>query len=213
MVIGWKPPKRRGGGKILGYFVDQHDSEESDWHPVNRQPIPSRVCKVRLDHGLSLRHYCYARCRKASWEASGSPRLCHAVAPGTAMLEAPAGLPLWLSHRHGGAPPPSPPQPQLARSNFPPLQVTNLQEGHFYEFRARAVNWAGIGELSAPSSLFECKEWTMPEPGKSPRADGARLVPTLPRHANNMNATARPGHPALPCWSRLHILHKLTLKP
>ncbi|CAO2589522.1 Myom3 [Lemmus lemmus] len=88
MVIGWKPPKRRGGGKILGYFVDQHDSEESDWHPVNHQPIPSRVCKV-----------------------------------------------------------------------------TNLHEGHFYEFRARAVNWAGIGELSAPSSLFECKEWTMPEPG------------------------------------------------
>ncbi|XP_028615636.1 myomesin-3 [Grammomys surdaster] len=88
MVIGWKPPKRRGGGKILGYFVDQHDSEESDWHPVNHQPIPSRVCKV-----------------------------------------------------------------------------TNLHEGHFYEFRARAMNWAGIGELSAPSSLFECKEWTMPEPG------------------------------------------------
>ncbi|XP_005353443.1 myomesin-3 [Microtus ochrogaster] len=88
MVIGWKPPKRRGGGKILGYFMDQHDSEESDWHPVNHQPIPSRVCKV-----------------------------------------------------------------------------TNLHEGHFYEFRARAVNWAGTGELSAPSSLFECKEWTMPEPG------------------------------------------------
>ncbi|XP_004592433.2 myomesin-3 isoform X2 [Ochotona princeps] len=88
MVIGWKPPKRRGGGKILGYFLDQHDSEEPDWHPVNQQPIPSRVCKV-----------------------------------------------------------------------------SNLCEGHFYEFRARAVNWAGVGDLSAPSSLFECKEWTMPQPG------------------------------------------------
>ncbi|XP_077755255.1 myomesin-3 [Canis aureus] len=88
MVIGWKPPKRRGGGKILGYFLDQHDSEELDWHPVNQQPIPTRVCKV-----------------------------------------------------------------------------SNLREGHFYEFRARAANWAGVGELSAPSSLFECKEWTMPQPG------------------------------------------------
>uniref|UniRef100_A0A8C6QTU8 Myomesin-3 n=1 Tax=Nannospalax galili TaxID=1026970 RepID=A0A8C6QTU8_NANGA len=88
MVIGWKPPKRRGGGKTLGYFLDQHDSEEPDWHPVNQQPIPSRVCKI-----------------------------------------------------------------------------TNLREGHFYEFQARAVNWAGVGELSAPSSLFECKEWTMPQPG------------------------------------------------
>nr|XP_060482426.1 myomesin-3 [Panthera onca] len=88
MVIGWKPPKRRGGGKILGYFLDQHDSEELDWHPVNQQPIPTRVCKI-----------------------------------------------------------------------------SNLREGHFYEFRARAANWAGVGELSAPSNLFECKEWTMPQPG------------------------------------------------
>ncbi|XP_004394807.1 PREDICTED: myomesin-3 [Odobenus rosmarus divergens] len=88
MVIGWKPPKRHGGGKILGYFLDQHDSEELDWHPVNQQPIPTRVCKV-----------------------------------------------------------------------------SNLCEGHFYEFRARAANWAGVGELSAPSSLFECKKWTMPQPG------------------------------------------------
>ncbi|XP_053431118.1 myomesin-3 [Nycticebus coucang] len=88
MVIGWKPPRRRGGGKILGYFLDQHDSEELDWHAVNQQPVPTRVCKV-----------------------------------------------------------------------------SDLREGHFYEFRARAVNWAGVGELSAPSSLFECKEWTMPQPG------------------------------------------------
>ncbi|XP_006883719.1 PREDICTED: myomesin-3 [Elephantulus edwardii] len=88
MVIGWKPPKHRGGGKILGYFLDQHDPEEPDWHPVNQQPVPAQVCKI-----------------------------------------------------------------------------SNLQEGHFYEFRARATNWAGVGELSAPSSLFECKEWTMPQPG------------------------------------------------
>ncbi|XP_068393888.1 myomesin-3 [Eschrichtius robustus] len=88
MVIGWKPPKRRGGGKILGYFLDQHDSEELNWRSVNQQPIPTQICKV-----------------------------------------------------------------------------SDLHEGHFYEFRARAVNWAGVGELSAPSSLFECKKWTMPQPG------------------------------------------------
>ena len=51
MVIGWKPPKRRGGGKILGYFLDQHDSEELDWHPVNQQPVPTQVCKVRQESG------------------------------------------------------------------------------------------------------------------------------------------------------------------
>lgn len=93
MVIGWKPPKRRGGGKILGYFMDQHDSVESDWHPVNRQPIPSRVCKVRSENGLSLHYYCSASCL---WV----PKLCHPVAPGTAILEAPTGLLLWLAHCH-----------------------------------------------------------------------------------------------------------------
>lgn len=51
MVIGWKPPKHRGGCKILGYFLDQHDSEELDWHPVNQQPVPTQVCKVRLECG------------------------------------------------------------------------------------------------------------------------------------------------------------------
>ena len=49
MVIGWKPPKRRGGGKILGYFLDQHDSEELDWHAVNQQPVPTQVRRSQLD--------------------------------------------------------------------------------------------------------------------------------------------------------------------
>uniref|UniRef100_A0A8B9PTY3 Myomesin 3 n=1 Tax=Apteryx owenii TaxID=8824 RepID=A0A8B9PTY3_APTOW len=85
MTICWKPPKRKGGTKILGYFLDQHDASELDWHEVNIQPIPQRV--------------------------------------------------------------------------------SNLEEGHLYEFRARAVNMAGVGKVSEPSDLFKCEEWTMPEPG------------------------------------------------
>uniref|UniRef100_A0A8D0KWJ4 Myomesin 3 n=1 Tax=Strix occidentalis caurina TaxID=311401 RepID=A0A8D0KWJ4_STROC len=88
MTIGWKPPKRKGGTKILGYFLDQHDASELDWHEVNIQPIPQRV-----------------------------------------------------------------------------YTVSNLEEGHLYEFRACAVNMAGVGEVSEPSDLFKCEEWTMPEPG------------------------------------------------
>uniref|UniRef100_U3JCK9 Myomesin-3 n=1 Tax=Ficedula albicollis TaxID=59894 RepID=U3JCK9_FICAL len=88
MTIGWKAPKHKGGTKILGYFLDQHDHSEPDWHEVNTQPIPRRVCTV-----------------------------------------------------------------------------SSLQEGHLYEFRARAMNRAGVGEVSEPSDLFRCEEWTMPEPG------------------------------------------------
>ncbi|NXD42935.1 MYOM3 protein, partial [Copsychus sechellarum] len=88
MTIAWKAPKHKGGTKILGYFLDQHEHSEPDWHEVNTQPIPRRVCTV-----------------------------------------------------------------------------SSLQEGHLYEFRARAVNRAGVGEVSEPSDLFRCEEWTMPEPG------------------------------------------------
>uniref|UniRef100_A0A8C3GQ20 Myomesin 3 n=1 Tax=Cairina moschata TaxID=8855 RepID=A0A8C3GQ20_CAIMO len=88
MTIGWKPPKCRGGTKLLGYFLDQHDTSELDWHEVNVQPIPQRV-----------------------------------------------------------------------------YTVGNLKEGHLYEFRACAVNMAGVGEVSEPSDAFKCEEWTMPEPG------------------------------------------------
>ncbi|KAJ7400056.1 hypothetical protein BTVI_108717 [Pitangus sulphuratus] len=93
MTIGWKAPKRKGGTKILGYFLDQHDSSERDWHGVNIQPIPRRVCTVLIS------------------------------------------------------------------------AVSGLEQGHLYQFRARAMNLAGVGEVSEPSDLFRCEEWTMPQPG------------------------------------------------
>ncbi|NXX43305.1 MYOM3 protein, partial [Tricholaema leucomelas] len=88
MTISWKAPRHKGGTKILGYFLDQHDAAEPDWQEVNTEPIPRRL------------------------------------------------------HR-----------------------VSSLREGHLYEFRARAMNMAGVGQLSEPSDLFKCEEWTMPEPG------------------------------------------------
>ena len=161
MVIGWKPPKRRGGDKILGYFLDQHDSEELDWHAVNQQPVPTQVCKVRLEGG-------HQPCKQRP-----------EVGVGGSEAETSGSLASTIQLIMKGRPI-SPKVPtdllQLARSSVSPasaftvcvllFKVSNLHEGHFYEFRARAVNWAGVGELSAPSKLFECKEWTMPQPGE-----------------------------------------------
>ncbi|XP_072103007.1 myomesin-3 isoform X2 [Mobula birostris] len=44
-------------------------------------------------------------------------------------------------------------------------KVKNLREGCFYEFRAFAMNWAGVGPPSAVSDQFKCEQWTMPQPG------------------------------------------------
>uniref|UniRef100_A0A8V5GY64 Uncharacterized protein n=1 Tax=Melopsittacus undulatus TaxID=13146 RepID=A0A8V5GY64_MELUD len=103
MTIAWKPPKRKGGAKILGYFLDQHDTAELDWHEVNIQPTPQRV-----------------------------------------------------------------------------YTVSNLEEGHLYQFRASAVNMAGVGEVSEPSDSFKCEEWTMQEPGTSPAKTDIKILWGVP---------------------------------
>ena len=60
-------------------------------------------------------------------------------------------------------------------------KVGNLEEGHLYEFRACAMNMAGVGEVSEPSDLFKCEEWTMPEPGISHIKTTARkILPGIP---------------------------------
>lgn len=46
MTIGWKSPKRKGGSKILGYFLDQRETSQTDWHETNIKPIAERVYTV-----------------------------------------------------------------------------------------------------------------------------------------------------------------------
>lgn len=129
MTISWKAPKRKGGTKILGYFLDQHDHSEPDWHEVNTQPIPRRVCTV------------------STWSTAGNS-WTKAWAGFSLLLQCPAAMQGCTDHVCPSA-----------------SQVSSLQEGHLYEFRACAMNRAGVGEVSEPSNLFRCEEWTMPEPG------------------------------------------------
>ncbi|XP_067867159.1 myomesin-3 [Heterodontus francisci] len=44
-------------------------------------------------------------------------------------------------------------------------KVQNLTEGSLYQFRAFAMNWAGVGQPSEVSDQFKCEEWTIPQPG------------------------------------------------
>lgn len=57
-------------------------------------------------------------------------------------------------------------------------KVSNLEEDHLYEFRACAMNMAGVGEVSEPSDLFKCEEWTMPEPGTSTKMNRQKNTST-----------------------------------
>lgn len=56
----------------------------------------------------------------------------------------------------------------LVECNVAPLclQVDNLTEGIFYEFKVQAANMAGVGVPSAPSAPMKCEAWTMEEPGR-----------------------------------------------
>lgn len=148
MTISWKPPKRKGGTKILGYFLDQHDTSELDWHEVNTHPIPQRVYRVFIsDTTLSFCKRSGKHSYKGlSWFSSTSSSLELSLYP----------------HKAATA--------QVCNNDLFALlnpKVGNLEEGHLYEFRACAMNAAGVGELSEPSDLFRCEEWTMPEPGIS----------------------------------------------
>lgn len=75
--------------------------------------------------------------------------------------------------------PPQPCRAELTMSALLHPKVSSLQQGHLYEFRARAMNRAGVGEVSEPSDLFRCEEWTMPEPGIPDVKPSRKMAPAV----------------------------------
>ncbi|XP_063810375.1 myomesin-3 isoform X2 [Pseudophryne corroboree] len=175
--------------EILGYYVYCRLLGEEDWQPVNSKPLQcTRFNVPKLQTGKD-----YEFCVRAVNEAGLSERspvsdplnineaiYCPSAPYDFALLscgkeemticwKAPkctAGREVlgYFLDQH------DPSDVAWREINSEPIpervyKVTGLTDGHFYEFRARALNSAGVGKMSEPSDLFKCEEWTMPEPG------------------------------------------------
>uniref|UniRef100_A0A8C7DUK5 Myomesin 3 n=1 Tax=Naja naja TaxID=35670 RepID=A0A8C7DUK5_NAJNA len=178
MTIGWKPPKRKGGSKILGYFLDQQDTSQTDWHETNIKPIAERVYTVtNMDEGQFYQFRGYAmnivgvgkvsepsdifKCEEWTMPEPGPPYdvRCTEVRDTSLMLH-------WEPPLYTGAGPirgyyveaceeGSDTWEQL---NKQPISKTHmkvwlndLETGKCYIFRVRAENKAGVGPPSLPS--------------------------------------------------------------
>uniref|UniRef100_K7GFH0 Myomesin-3 n=1 Tax=Pelodiscus sinensis TaxID=13735 RepID=K7GFH0_PELSI len=176
MTIGWKAPKRKGGCKILGYFLDQHNAAELDWHEVNVRPIAQRVHKVaNLQEGQFYEFRACAmnmvgvgkvsdpsdlfKCEEWTMPQPGPPYdvRCTEVRDATLMLH-------WEAPLYTGAGPLTGYYIDVCEEgseawkqlNEQPtasthMRVSDLETGKCYIFQVRAFNKAGIGPPSIPS--------------------------------------------------------------
>ncbi|XP_072275395.1 myomesin-3 [Pyxicephalus adspersus] len=175
--------------EILGYYLYSRKVGEEDWQPVNNKPLQcTRFTVPELQTGKD-----YEFCVRAVNEAGLSERsptsnplnineaiYCPSAPYDFALLscgkdemticwKAPkftAGKEIlgYFLDQHDSM---EVSWQDVSNEPIPSrvYKVTGLTEGHFYEFRARAINMAGVGKMSEPSDLFKCEEWTMPEPG------------------------------------------------
>lgn len=68
------------------------------------------------------------------------------------------------------------------------FQAENLQENQLYEFRVRAINQAGLSELSVVNTAIECKEYTITVPGIAFTNLAMHLLQWLCSHPVSSNA-------------------------
>uniref|UniRef100_A0A670IPN7 Myomesin 3 n=1 Tax=Podarcis muralis TaxID=64176 RepID=A0A670IPN7_PODMU len=176
MTIAWKPPKRKGGTTILGYFLDQHDVSQIEWHEINIKPIAQRVYTVTsLDEGHFYEFRGYAmnvagvgkvsepsdifKCEEWTMPEPGPPYdvRCTEVRDTSLMLH-------WEPPVYTGAGPVtgyyvdaceegSDTWEQLNKQPISSthMKLSDLETGKCYIFRVRALNKAGVGPPSLPS--------------------------------------------------------------
>ncbi|POI35477.1 hypothetical protein CIB84_000771, partial [Bambusicola thoracicus] len=169
VVLQWD--KLKDGLEPLGYYIYCRESGTEEWQTVNNKPV---MCHEFTVPGLKPGKE-YVFCVKSVSEAGLSesspetdPIIVRPAIVGTRaitwdkVLSSISSSPELSSHSHKIT------SMQGHTNNFSAFlnpKVSNLEEGHLYEFRACAMNMAGVGEVSEPSNLFKCEEWTMPEPG------------------------------------------------
>ncbi|XP_075459817.1 myomesin-3 isoform X2 [Ascaphus truei] len=188
-VVQWE--KVEDDPEILGYYIYSRESGETDWQTVNNKPLTcTRFTVPELQTGKD-----YEFCVRAVNEAGLSERspasdplnineaiYCPSAPYDFALLscgkeemiigwKAPkfvAGRDVlgYFLDKHDSS------EVSWRDVSSEPIPkrvctVTDLTEGHYYEFRARALNSAGVGKMSEPSDLFKCEQWTMAQPGPS----------------------------------------------
>ncbi|XP_053563150.1 myomesin-3 [Bombina bombina] len=186
-LVQWE--KVEDDPEILGYYLYSRLSGETEWQTVNNKPLKcTRFTVYELETGKD-----YEFCVRAVNEAGLSERSPVSVPlninEAIHCPSAPYDFALLSCGKHEMVIGWKAPKFKSGREilgyfldmhdssevawrdvKSEPIQqrvckVTDLIEGNFYEFRARAMNSAGVGKMSEPSDLFKCEEWKMPEPG------------------------------------------------
>lgn len=187
VTLTWKEPEDKDG--ILGYYLYYNEAGKQNWKTVNNKPHTDNSFTV---HGLKTgREYVFrvksvSRAGNSEYsEESASIRVKAAIrvpsAPSAIVLLVCTGSEMVLGWRapaqSGGAPVQGYyldkreegtdlwREVNVKAVNQRQLKVSNLTSGNLYRFRVFAANVVGVGKPSAPSDLFLCERWTMPEPG------------------------------------------------
>ncbi|KAM6948649.1 myomesin 1a (skelemin) [Aplochiton taeniatus] len=190
VVVSWGASKE--AKHLAGYYIEYSVVGSDAWAPCNNKPVKTTrfVC-----HGLKTGETCVFRVKAvnaAGYSSSSSPSEPVLVKAGIAVTGRPTGVSLleaakdymvlgWKEPANNGG--------ADIRGYFVDYRTVvggkaghwhelnkkavtsstykaeDLKENVFYQFQLRAMNMAGLSEVSLPSPALECKEWTITVPG------------------------------------------------
>ncbi|XP_065537604.1 myomesin-2 isoform X1 [Lathamus discolor] len=187
MTLGWKAPRYSGGSPILGYYMDKREANHQNWHEVNSSLITQTIYTVE---DLTEDAFYEFKVAAANVVGIGQPSdpsehfKCKAWTmpePGPAYdlticeVRNTSLVLLWKAPVYEGKSPITgylvdykevDTEDWITANEKPTpkryFKVTNLQEGHSYVFKVRAVNDGGIGKSSEISEpvLVEARPGT-----------------------------------------------------